>query len=92
METLSLLIIFPLGALLIGVAFAIAAYLRGKVLPGVIAALWAAYGVYEYLMYARVLCTGECNIRIDLLVIYPVLLIATIAGIVSLVRKSNSAR
>ena len=30
-------------------------------------------------MYLRVLCMGECNIRIDLLLIYPLLLIASIA-------------
>lgn len=92
MEALSLLIIFPLGALLIGGAFAVSAYSRRKVIPGIAAALWVAYGVYEYLMYVRVLCTGECNIRIDLLVIYPVLLIATIAGIISAIRKGNASR
>lgn len=34
---------------------------------------WGAYSVYEYLMYRRVLCSGECNIRVDLLLIYPLL-------------------
>jgi hypothetical protein len=43
-----------------------------------LALLWLAYAIYEYLMYARVLCSGECNIRIDLLVIYPVLLGSTL--------------
>ncbi|MDP3702244.1 MAG: hypothetical protein Q8R72_15210 [Hylemonella sp.] len=43
--------------------------------PGflVLALLWIAYAVYEYLMYTRVLCSGECNIRVDLLLIYPAL-------------------
>ena len=40
--------------------------------------LWALYAVYEYLMYTRVLCTGECNIRVDLMLIYPGLLGLTI--------------
>lgn len=44
---------------------------RGGVL--VLALLWVAYAGYEYLMYRRVLCSGECNIRVDLLLIYPVL-------------------
>jgi hypothetical protein len=35
------------------------------------------------LMYARILCSGECNIRVDLLLIYPILLIVTIAACVS---------
>lgn len=39
---------------------------------------WLLYSVYEFLMYKRVLCTGECNIRVDLLLIYPVILGATI--------------
>jgi hypothetical protein len=41
--------------------------------------MWTAYLVYEYLMRWRILCSGECNIRVDLLLIYPVL------GIMSLV-------
>jgi len=89
MEALSLLIIFPWGALLIGAAFAIATYYRRKIIPGVAAILWTAYAVYEHLMYVRILCTGECNIRVDLLLIYPLLLLVTVAGIVSASRKSG---
>ena len=44
--------------------------------------LWIIYGVYEYLMQIRVLCSGECNIRVDLLLIYPVLLALTLASLV----------
>ncbi len=44
----------------------------------VLALLWASYAAYEYLMYARVLCSGECNIRVDLLLFYPALLVPTI--------------
>jgi hypothetical protein len=43
--------------------------------------LWFAYGGYEYLMRARVLCSGECNIRVDLLAIYPLLLAVSIAAL-----------
>jgi hypothetical protein len=45
------------------------------------ASLWILYVPYEYLMYRRSLCSGECNIRVDLLVIYPVLLLVTLAAI-----------
>lgn len=83
MEALSLLIIFPWGALLIGAAFAIATYFRRKMIPGVAAVFWTVYAVYEYLMYIRILCTGECNIRVDLLRIYPLLILASVAGIIS---------
>jgi hypothetical protein len=44
--------------------------------------LWILYGFYEYLMQIRVLCSGECNIRVDLLLIYPILIVYTIASAV----------
>ena len=50
---------------------------------------WILYGVYEYLMRFRVLCSGECNIRIDLLLIYPILLVLSIIAIVVLVKRSR---
>jgi len=43
---------------------------------------WIAYGVYEYLMQILVLCSGECNIRVDLLLTYPVLLALTLVSLV----------
>jgi len=50
---------------------------------------WILYGVYEYLMRFRVLCSGECNIRVDLLLIYPILLILSIIAVVTLVKQSR---
>lgn len=92
MEALLLLITFPCGALIVGAAFAIATSFRRKVVTGLAAALWLAYGLYESLMYARILCTGECNIRVDLLLIYPILLLVAAAGIISGSRRSRSGR
>jgi hypothetical protein len=46
---------------------------RGVALAGALA--WAAYGAYEYGMKIRLLCSGECNIRVDLLLVYPGLLL-----------------
>ena len=43
---------------------------------------------YEALMKFRVLCSGECNVRVDLLVLYPSLLLVSLAAIVEfLVRR-----
>jgi len=42
--------------------------------------------VYELGMRWRWLCSGECNIRIDLLVIYPLLAIALVAAAISLLQ------
>lgn len=53
---------------------------------------WALYCAYEYLMYARVLCSGECNIRIDLLAILPVIgLLALFAVLQSLTSATARA-
>jgi hypothetical protein len=48
--------------------------------------LWLLYSVYELGMKRRWLCSGECNIRIDLLAIYPVLVIGSVAAVLSLFR------
>lgn len=47
--------------------------------------IWLGYCLYEYGMKFRVLCSGECNIRIDLLFLYPVLILVSLAGIVMFV-------
>jgi hypothetical protein len=43
-------------------------------------------------MQRRWLCSGECNIRIDLLVIYPALLVSLVIAAVSLFRRSKVPR
>lgn len=58
-----------------------------------LALAWVAYAVYEYLMFTRVLCTGECNIRVDLLLLYPLLLGSTVwSGIRLVIRRSRRHR
>jgi hypothetical protein len=51
----------------------------------VVAILWLVYMLYEYLMKFRVLCSGDCDIRVDLLLLYPVLLITSLAALVAFV-------
>jgi len=87
MELLGIFIRYPLGALLVAGVFAALWLHSRRVLPGVVATIWAAYAVYEYLMHTRVLCSGECNIRVDLLLIYPLLVLLTIAGLLSSMRR-----
>lgn len=57
-------------ALAIALAFGFAWYVYRERRLAVWALAWLAYALYEYLMLARVLCSGECNIRIDLLLIF----------------------
>lgn len=75
------------GVLLVG--FGRARARRTAIVAGVI---WLLYAVYETAMRLRWLCSGECNIRVDLLLIYPLLLAITIAGIVSLLRARRPPR
>ena len=37
--------------------------------------LWFMYTLYEFSMQLKLLCAGECNIRVDLLLVYPLLMI-----------------
>jgi hypothetical protein len=45
---------------------------------------WLAYLPYEYGMKLRLLCSGECNIRVDLLLIYTLLAALSLASLVML--------
>jgi hypothetical protein len=92
-QTFAPFIQWPLGAFIPAAAFgaAFAWNRRGLALAATIA--WALYAILELLNKARITCSGECNIRVDLLVIYPALWIVSILGVVGLLmgRKSRGA-
>jgi len=78
---LSIFIAYPELALIPAFAlFGLYAWRRSRAAL-LVTVIWLLYAVYEYLMRERVLCSGECNIRIDLFLLYPVLLFATISAI-----------
>lgn len=61
--------------------------------PALLAGLaWILYLVYELGMKHRILCGGECNIRLDLFLIYPALLIVSARGIWKHFSQSRNAR
>jgi hypothetical protein len=70
----------PYFALIPAVVFIAMAKLSRLRLLYLAGGVWAFYSVYEYLMKFRILCSGECNIRIDLLAIYPFLIFLTAAA------------
>jgi hypothetical protein len=74
------------GVLLVGLGRA-----RGRRTAIVVGVIWLLYAAYEAAMRLRWLCTGECNIRVDLLLIYPVLLAITVVAIVSLLRARRQS-
>lgn len=80
---------YPFVAAAIGVALLVLgrrAHRRVAVGAGLV---WLLYALYEVGMQQRWLCTGECNIRVDLLIIYPLLVIGLAAGLVSLWRARS---
>jgi hypothetical protein len=81
-RALGVMIPDPWLALVPGVLL-LALYARARRLSALLLGLaWPAYGLYEYAMKLRILCSGECNIRIDLLAIYPVLVAGSVLAVV----------
>jgi hypothetical protein len=63
-------------------------YRRTRVRAVLIAAgAWLTYFLYEEAIRRRILCSGECNIRVDLLLFYPVLLVISVVAIVAARRR-----
>jgi hypothetical protein len=52
-----------------------------------LAIAWVGYLAYESLYIPRN-CTGECNIRVDLLLIYPYLALLTVSAIAYFARRT----
>jgi len=80
-RAMSILIEYPLLAALPSIAFVGLYRVTRRPFVLVLGLAWLLYGIYEYAMQKRILCSGECNIRIDLLVIYPVLAVASLIGL-----------
>jgi hypothetical protein len=77
----------PPGAVLV----ARGAAARGRfVLVAAIA--WLLYVPYEHGMKWRVLCSGECNIRVDLLILYPTLAVLALIGLLAALRALGPTR
>ena len=89
---MAIFIEYPVLALAIGIVLlGLGRATRRRIVVGV-GIGWLFYGLYEFGMRQRWLCSGECNIRIDLLVIYPLLAVGLVAAAISLLRGSKGAR
>jgi hypothetical protein len=74
---------WPFLALVPAAVFAVL-YVRCRRTVALVAALaWLAYFPYEQAMKLRILCSGECNIRVDLLLFYPLLLLVSVLALVA---------
>ena len=91
-SAMAVFIEYPLLAAVVGLVLTgVGRHRHRRVAVGV-GVVWLLYALYEFGMKQRWLCGGECNIRIDLLVIYPALVIGLVAAGVSLLRASASTR
>jgi len=93
-ESFGFLTRWPLAALASAALFLAGYFWKRGALTGLAAGLWIPYAVYEHLMKWRVLCTGECNIRANLLVLYPALAVVSVAALAEFVirrKKENAA-
>jgi len=91
MNALGLFISQPLLALLPAVVLTVLYFKRRRQSVMLAALAWFAYFPYELAMKMRLLCTGECNIRIDLLLIYPVLAIISVIAIVTYAKAKTKS-
>jgi hypothetical protein len=89
---MSLLIEWPWLALIPALLFGTTYRLVRRPFVAVTALAWAAYALYEYGMQRRWLCSGECNIRVDLLLLYPLLVIMSVMASVMVARAIGRPR
>ena len=69
--------LFAFAASVIAVIHLVAGWQRPRLAVIVSGILWLLYAVYEYLVAAGVLCDANCNIRVDLVLFFPILGLAT---------------
>jgi hypothetical protein len=92
MRILAAFVALPWLALLPAAAFGVLGYHRRRRSVQAAGVAWLAYAAYETGMARRVLCSGECNIRIDLLLIHPALLALSLAAAVAAFRAGRVRR
>ncbi|HEU5041965.1 MAG TPA: hypothetical protein VFT84_14135 [Gemmatimonadales bacterium] len=92
LTAMGIFIEYPLAAAGIGIALLVFGRRRGHRTVFGAGLAWLAYAVYEVGMQRRWLCSGECNIRLDLFIIYPILLLGLLAAALSLLRRPGSPR
>lgn len=85
-RTMAVLIQQPWLAAVPGGLFLVLFIASRRLLVLTAAAAWLLYVPYEYGMKFRILCSGECNIRVDLLVLYPALLLISAVGLIVFAR------
>ena len=92
LSAMAIFIEYPLLAAIIGVLLLGLGRATRRRTAVAVGWLWVLYAAYETGMHQRWFCSGECNIRIDLLAIYPALLIGSLMALISLLRGPKKPR
>lgn len=66
-----------LCALVMGVIF----LWRGMPAAAAAAILWLCYALFELLQYVRLVCAGDCGVGLDLLLVWPLLVVVTLVAL-----------
>jgi hypothetical protein len=91
LHAMAIFIQYPVLAAAVGIALLGLGLRAGRRVAVGVGIAWLAYSMYEFSIKQRWLCSGECNIRVDLLLIYPVLVIGLVVAGISLLRASGGA-
>ena len=83
---------YPFLAAIVGLGLLGLGRRTGRRTAVAVGVVWLLYAIYELGMQQRWFCSGECNIRIDLLVIYPALLVSLVVAGASLLRRLRNSR
>jgi hypothetical protein len=89
---IDLLIGHPLLALVPSIGFFVLTFYTRRLTVAFAAIAWALYAAYEEAMRLNFFCPRGCNIRLDLILIYPVLIVLSIAGLIVGLRGRRSAQ
>ena len=72
--------LFVIAAGMMAVIHLVAGWQRPRRAVIVSGILWLLYAVWERQVATGVLCDADCNIRVDLVFIFPILALATISA------------
>ena len=83
-SAMSILVQYPVLAAIVGALLLVIGRRAHRGIVSGIGIAWLLYALYETSIKERWLCSGECDIRVDLLLIFPVLLISLLIAGMSL--------
>ena len=82
----------PLLAAVIGILLVTLGRVLHRGLATAAGVMWIMYSLWEFAIKQRWLCRGDCDIRADLIFIYPLLILGSVAAVVGLVKKPRQPR